>query len=315
MRSNWVSAITVFAAIGSGSAGAQDYPSDSVTVIVPYAAGGGTDTGARLLVPELEKVLGQSFVVQNIPGAGGTVGATELARKNPDGYTLGYLPVGTTTTQPHLRKVAYDADSWAPVCLTIQDPMAVAVAPDSRFERLDDIINAATSGETVTTGGPAPGSLPHIAHAALANAYDVEFKYVPFDGGASTGKAVLGGQVDVFSDPIGSTYNYGLKPLVVLDAERHPLFPDVPTIDEEGGDPLRYSIWFGLFAVAGTPPEIVEALSNACEEATSTESYQTAVVEAKRTPRYMNSAEFTEFFRDQYSDNAELLSVLGLSQN
>lgn len=315
MKWDLIPMLAVATAIAATGAMADDYPSQNVDVIVPYAAGGGTDTGARLLVPALEKVLGQRFLIQNLPGAGGTVGATEFARKSPDGYTLGYLPVGTTTTQPHLRKLAYDADSWAPVCLTIQDPMAVAVAPDSRFESLDDIIAAAEAGESVTTGGPSPGSLPHIAQAAVANAYDVEFKYVPFDGGASTGKAILGGQVDIIADPIGSTVNYGLKPLVVLDAERHPLFPDVPTIDEIGGDPLRYSIWFGLFAVAGTPPEIVQKLSDACGEATSTEEYRQSVTEANRTPRFMASPEFTEFFHAQYDGNAELLSVLGLSSN
>lgn len=298
--------------LGAGAALA-DYPEKTIEVVVPYAAGGGTDTGARLLLPELEKVLGQSMIIKNIPGAGGTVGATQFSRMKGDGYSLGFLPVGTTTTQPHLRKLTYDDNSFEPVCLTIQDPMAVAIDPDSSIQSIDELI-AKAKDQTLSAGGPPPGSLPHIAQAAVANAYGVQFKYVPHEGGPAASKSILGGKLDILVDPIGSAINYGLRPLVLLDGKRHASVPDLPTIDEMGGPPLRYSIWFGLFAPAGTPAEIVKQLSDACKAATTTDAYVAAVANAKRTPRFLPHDEFKTFFKQQYQANAELMSVIGLKK-
>ena len=290
-----------------------EYPEKPIDVLVPFGGGSGPDASFRMLQPDLEEILGQPMVVRNVGGAGGTVGAAQFAGHAKDGYKLGFMPVGTTTTQPHLRKVPYSDKSFAPICMTIQDPMAVGVSPDSGLNSLGDLINKAKSG-TVTSGGPPPGSLPHIGQAALAAAYGVNFKYVPHKGGHGAAKSILGGKVDVLVDPLGSTLNYGLKPLAVLNGERLPAAPDVPTIDELGGKPLRYSIWFGLFAPAGTPEQILDKLGQACEAATKTERYKRTVKKSGRTPRFMNRAEFTAFFAQQYKDNAALLEVVGLKK-
>ncbi len=186
-----------------------EYPEKPIDVLVPFGGGSGPDASFRMLQPDLDKILGQPVVVRNVGGAGGTVGAAQFARHVKDGYKLGFMPVGTTTTQPQLRKLPYSDKSFAPICMTIQDPMAVGVAPDSGLNSLADLINKAKSG-TVTSGGPPPGSLPHIAQAALAAAYGVKFKYVPHKGGHGTAKSILGGKVDVLVDPLGSTLNYGL---------------------------------------------------------------------------------------------------------
>ena len=304
----------VVLAIGlSAGAAIAEYPERSIDVLVPFNAGSGPDSSFRMLQPELEELLGQPMVVRNVGGAGGTVGASQFATQDADGYHLAFMPVGTTTTQPHLRQVSYDDTSFAPICMTIQDPMGVSVAPDAGIATMDDLV-AKAQGGGVTSGGPPPGSLPHIGQAAVAAAYGVEFKYVPHEGGSGAAKSILGGQVDVLVDPVGSILNYGLKPLVVLNGTRLDAAPDVPTIDEIGGKPLRYSIWFGLFAPAGTPEDVLNKLDAACKQGTTTERYNDTVKNSGRTPRFMDRAEFSEFFVQQYQDNAELLTAVGLKK-
>lgn len=300
-------------AFGVSGTSAQDYPTKSLTMIVPFAAGGGTDTVARIAVPELEETLGQTIVVKNVAGAGGTVGATELAGSKNDGYTIGFMPIGTMTTQPHLRSVAYNADSWSPICRLVKDPMSVLVAPDSEITSFEELIAASSDGNQLKSAGPPPGSLPHIGQAALADAYGLDFKYVPHEGGGAVAKSLLGGQVDVFVDLAGNAEKFGLVNLAMLGAERHPQFPDLPTTQELVDGPiLDYSIWFGMFAPAGTPDDVMTALSGACGEMAESESYLQAMTDAKRAVAYMGSEEFAGFFREQYENNGSLLAAIGM---
>ena len=140
----------------------------------------------------------------------------------------------------------------------------------------------------------------------------MNFKYVLHESGSAAAKSILGGQVDVLVDPIGSILNYGLKPLVVLNGTRLDSVPDVPTIDEVGGAPLCNSIWFGLFAPVGSSKEIPTRLDEACQQGTATERYAATVKNLGRTPRFMDRAEFSAFFTWQLQDNAALLTAVGL---
>ena len=297
------------------AASGQGYPEHSITMVVPFAAGGGTDTVARLAVPGLEAELGETIVVQNIAGAGGTIGATELAASDPDGYTIGFMPIGTMTTQPHLRDVAYGAESWEPICRLVDDPMSVLVAPDSGYETLDDLIAAASNGGQLRSAGPPPGSLPHIGQAALANAYGLDLRYVPHEGGSAVARSLLGGQVDVFVDLAGNATKFGLVNLALLGGdERHPQFPDLPTTMELGGHELNYSIWFGMFAPAGTPDAVMEVLAGACERLSSSPEYLETMEEADRWVAYLGREDFNAFFQQQFANNGSLLQAIGMSQ-
>ncbi len=301
--------------LSASPAATQEYPTKALTMIVPFAAGGGTDTVARIAVPELEATLGQKIVVKNVAGAGGTVGASELAASSNDGYTIGFMPIGTMTTQPHLRSVPYDADSWSPICRLVKDPMSVLVAPDSAITSFEQLIAASSNGNQLKSAGPPPGSLPHIGQAALANAYGLDLKYVPHEGGAAVAKSILGGQVDVFVDLAGNAEKFGLVNLAMLGADRHPQFPDLPTTQElVDGPVLDYSIWFGMFAPAGTSDEVMMALSQACGDMAAKDSYLAAMSDAKRSVAYMGSEEFTAFFREQYENNGSLLAAIGMKK-
>lgn len=297
-------------AVAAGPALA-DFPEKDITLIVPYGAGGGTDTAARLIQPHLEEILDTSLIVTNMPGAGGTVGATNFASSRTDGYTLAFLPAGTTVLQPHLRRLDYDDESFTPICMTIQDPVALMVGPDSPYDSVDALI-AAAKETTLTAAGAAPGSFSHIGQLLLGRAHDVKFRYVPHDGGAAAARSVLGGQVDLVTDNANLVQKFGLKPLALMAETSGEGVADMPTMGDLGGDAIDLSIWYGLFAPAGTPDEVVERLSAACEEATSRDTYKQSVRDAGSVASYKNAADFDTFFHDEYRKNADLFEEIGL---
>ena len=290
-----------------------EYPDKDIKLIVPYGAGGGTDTAARLIQPHLEKVLGVNLIITNMPGAAGTIGATKFAQSKADGYTLAFIPAGTAVYQPNLRKVGYGEDSFTPVCLTIEEPISVSVGPESPIGSFKALI-AEAKKRTLLAGNGGPGTVPHVGAVLLEQAYDLKFKHVPLENSAKTSRGVLGGQVDFAADMIGMHMKFGLKPLVLFADKRSAKVPDVPTIDEVGGPPLRLSIWFGLFAPAGTPKAIVDKLSASCEQATGVGAYGESVSKANLTAQFKDSAAFNDFYRQEFSRFAALFKKMGIQR-
>lgn len=290
-----------------------EFPEKDIKLIVPYGAGGGTDTAARLIQPHMEKILGANLIITNMPGAGGTVGATKFAQSKADGYTLAFIPAGTAVYQPNLRKVQYDDNSFVPICLTIEEPISVSVGPESSLDSFDALI-AEGKKRTLLSGNGGPGTVPHVGAVLLEQGYGLKFKHVPLENSAKTSRGVLGGQVDFAADMIGMHMKFGLKPLVLFADKRSAKTPDVPTIDEVGGPPLRLSIWFGLFAPAGTPQPIVDKLSNSCAEATSVPAYGESVTKANLTPQFKDSAAFTAFFKQEFERFAALFKEMGIKK-
>ena len=302
------------AVLCAATAALAEYPEKQINLIVPFEPGGGTDITARMVQPGLEKVLGQKLVIRNLEGAGGTVGATQLSKMAPDGYSIGYMPIGTMTTQPHIRKTSYNADSWEPICMVLSDAVSVLVNPEkSGIASMDDLQAAASGGNRIISAGPPPGSLPHIGQAALAKAYDLNFKYVPYQGGGPTAKALTAGDVQVFINTPNFAKRFEFTPLALLAPERHPDFPDLPTTAELGGPEMDISIWFGLFAPAGTDPAIVQKLSDSCGEVVQSDEFQELASSRGNSAKYMASSEFEAFFRAEFEANAGLLSDAGLN--
>jgi tripartite-type tricarboxylate transporter receptor subunit TctC len=297
----------------AGDAGAE-YPERPVTMVVVFPAGGTTDLIARTLQPAFAEALGTEVVIKNTGGGGGTIGTAETASAEPDGYTIGIAPIGPTTTQPHLRDLPYDTLSdLQPICRIYNSPVVLAAAKDGGFETLDDVIAEAEAG-TVIYGSPAPGSIPHVVMVALEQDAGIEMKHIPFEGTAAGMKALLGGVVNIYGDVANFVPQYDLHPIAVYNEERLPEFPDVPTMAELGHD-LSYSIWGGIFAPAETPPEVVEKLSAACEEAVQAESTIEGMANQQTPIAYMNAKEFTAFVRDEHEKNAEVLEAAGLKKN
>lgn len=289
---------------------AADYPSKPIEVIIPYGAGGNTDTSGRIFINAMRKALDADVVPLNVTGAGGTIGMAQMSHAKPDGYTLGFSPIAPVTVQPHLRKLPYGKDSFEPICLVADNPTAITVAPDSKLNSIDDLIAASKSGKVVAVGG-APGSIPHIVQSAVANAYGTKFTYLPAGGGGKAAKSILGGEATFSSDTSAMVEVHGLKGLAVLADERLKDLPDIPTMKELGKD-LSISIWFGAFAPKGTPEATLGKLSEACGKAIQDPGFLEGMKKAHYLVRYLPRDEFKKYYEEQFDDNKKLLELIGV---
>ncbi len=287
-----------------------EYPERTIQMMIPFGAGGGTDVPGRFFAAEMEKILGQNIVVSNVSGAGGTVGATQLSKAKPDGYSLGFMPVGTTTTQPHLKKTSYNDGSWVPICMVSQGPFYLVVHKDSPMKSLDDYVNRAKSGD-LKFAGAGPGSMAHVSQLTLDKKLGITTRYIPTKGGGAIATEIDGKRADAttwFSD---FDTKFGWRALAILNDQRSAEHPDVPTLKELGFD-VNVSVWFGFFAPAGTPDDVVGKLSSACGQAVATASFKENMTKAKRAVVYKPTSEFGPFFREAFKLNGELLREAGL---
>ncbi len=256
--------VTLAASPASSPAWAQA----PITLVVNFVAGGPSDLMGRLLAPELSAAMGTQVVIKNSAGAAGGIGAAEVARARPDGTTLLLSPLGAMTIQPHFRSdLPYRPADFAPICQVADTPVVVMSAPGSPIRSLADAVSRAREADGgfnfASTG---PGSLPHIATVALARSAGVRMTHIPYRGNAEAVTALLRGDVSIFADQPGTLRANNLQALALLAERRTPEFPDTPTAREQGLD-LIYSIWSGIFAPTGTPPEFLARMEAACERA------------------------------------------------
>lgn len=295
----------------SGSAQAE-YPEKPIEVIIPFGPGSNADTSGRLLLNALSNAMGGANLVPiNVAGAGGTVGAAQASGAANDGYGIIYAPIATMTIQPHLRNVPYDNTKFEGVCMVMSNPVGMQVHPDSPHNSVDDVIAAANAGEQVVAVGPAPGSMPHITQAAIANAYGAEFIYLPAGGGGKAAAAVMSGEATFAADQYAMESVHGVKTLAIAAEERMDGLPDVPTFKELGKD-VVVQIWLGLFAPAGTPDDVLETLSDACGKASEDDEYRQAMASSNYNVRYMPRADFHDYYQSQFTDNKAMLNVIGV---
>ena len=253
------------------SARAQDaaagYPDKPVTIIVPFAAGGNTDAFARLVGQELDIALGQRFVVDNKAGAGGNLGVGQLARSEPDGYTLGMGTVSTHAINPTLYKnLPYDPDTaFAPISLFVTLPNVLAVNPKIEANTVPELIELVKAKpDTYTFASSGVGTSIHLAGEMLMARTGIKMNHVPYKSSGQVMTDVVAGHVDMAFDNIPTVAQQAkagnVRALAVTSLERAPLMPDVPPMaDYLPG--FEATSWHGLFAPAGTPPEIVDKIS------------------------------------------------------
>jgi tripartite-type tricarboxylate transporter receptor subunit TctC len=268
-------------ALGPAAHAQGDYPSKPVTLVVPFPPGGSTDTLARSIAEAIDGPLGQPVVVENRPGAGGTVGAHAFARSDPDGHTLLMGVTGSNAISGVLRSdLPYDPGTdFAPVTLVVSAPLAVVVNAESDIRTLQDLIDRARADpDTVTYGTPGVGTSMHMAGELFALEAGARLVHVPYQGSAPALQDLLGGQIDMmFGDVLVTSEHIrsgALRPLAVTSAARHPLLPDVPTVDEAALEGFLAISWQGVFAPAGTPGPILERLHGLISDALATEALQ-----------------------------------------
>ncbi len=295
---------------------ADDFPNKPVTIIVPFSAGGGTDITTRTLAGPMAEALGVQIVVKNTAGAGGTIGAAETARARNDGYTIGMMPVGPMTTQPHLRKLPYGPDSFDYICQAYSAPSSLVVRKDSPFNSLKDVQEFAKAHPgKLNYGVQAVGSIPHLAGLALADALGIEFTYIPYKGSAPTFKAMLDGSVDMFVAHISflTKNSDQVKSIAMLTSERASTAPDLPTSGDQGV-PLNFPIWGGIVAPKGLPEHARAALESACEAGMKSAAFGERMAQLRMPVAFLNGADFEAFVRSEFAKNDILLTKAGLKK-
>ena len=265
---------TGLSALAPSTAAAQNFPNKPVTIIVPFSAGGTTDILARIVGQYLGNKFGESVVVENRDGAGGNIGTQTAARAKPDGYTLLMGTVGTHAINPALySKLNFDhIKDFQPLTRVAMVPNLLVVNPDRPYRSVQELIDYAKAhpGE-VTFASSGNGSSIHLSGELFSLMAGVDMLHVPYRGSAPAVTDLLGGTVDIMFDNMPSAIQHvrsnTLVPLAVTPATRSPELPDVPTIAEAGVEGYEATSWFGLFAPAGTPADVVETLHSAIEEA------------------------------------------------
>lgn len=294
---------------------ASAFPDRPVTMVVPFSAGGGTDITARTLAGPMAEALGSELLVKNTDGAGGTIGTAEVAAARADGYTIGIMPVGPMTTQPHLRKLPYSPESFDYICLAYSAPSSIVVRSDSPFNNLADMIDYAKANPgKLNFGVQAIGSIPHVAGLGLVDATGIDMAFIPFKGSAPTFKAMLDGSVDMFVAHISFlTQNADqVKSIAMLSDEPVSTAPDLETAKQQG-IPLNFPIWGGLVAPKGIPAEARDALESACKEGMNAQAFGDRMAELRMPVSFMTGSEFKAFVEAEFERNAKLLANAGLS--
>lgn len=266
-----LAAILCLSGLGVGvtnPARADAYPSRTVRIVVPFAPGGGSDVVARIVAQKLTDKLGQSVVVENRPGAGGTVGAGQVAHSTPDGYTLLLGSSSEIAQYPAISaKVSYKPETdFAPVALLATVPLVLTVNPDLPIKSLGDLLDyARREPGKLNYGSAGPGSATHLGMAMLNAMTSTQMTHVPYRGSAPVVTDLLAGRLQAAMPTLSAVLPYAegekLRLLAVSTGRRSPALPSVPTLKEAGLTDYETGLWTGLLAPAGTPPAVIERLN------------------------------------------------------
>ncbi|MBW8285288.1 MAG: tripartite tricarboxylate transporter substrate binding protein BugD [Rhizobium sp.] len=276
--------------LSSAVAFAAGYPERTITMVVPFAAGGPTDTVARLVAESMSKDLGQQIVVENVGGAGGTLGAGRVAAAEPDGYTVLLHHIGMATSATLYRKLAYDTlNAYEYVGLVTDVPMTIVARKDLEPTDLKGLIDYMKANkDTVTVANAGIGAASHLCGMLLMSAIDTPLVTVPYKGTGPAMTDLLGGQVDIMCDQTTNTTKQiqggTIKAYAVTSPARLDVLKDVPTAVEGGLADFQVGIWHGVYAPKGTPSEAVERLSKALQVALKDENVVARFAELGTAP-------------------------------
>lgn len=301
----------------AGVTQAADYPKNTIHLVVPYSAGGGTDLMARLLSKELSELLDTSVVVDNRPGASGNIGTNAVARARPDGYTLLFTSSGHVINPSIFKELPFDPlNDFAAVAQIAQGPSVLVVNAQSEYESLSDLLQARDSKEELTFGSAGIGQPTHLAAESFASTTGLPVLHVPYSGSADAEVGLATGQVDFLIDSIPAAQPFinaqKTRALAVTSNSRFPTLPDVPTVSEEGVDDFAFTTWWGILAPAGTPSEHVEKLSQAIEKAMESTEIERRFIEMGAEPRVKSSVSFGEYVEQELSSYETLITDLNI---
>jgi tripartite-type tricarboxylate transporter receptor subunit TctC len=246
---------------------AQGYPARLVKIVVPFPPGGSTDLLARRIAEKFQQSMGQPFIVENRPGAGGVVGSEMVAKSPADGYTLLVGVTGSHSISPSLNPaVSYDPlKSFEPISVIVSGPLVLVVNPDLPARDVKSLVALAKSGRALNYGTPGNGTSMHLATEMFNAAAGIQLTHVPYKGSANAMTDLIGGQIQVMVNDMVVTLPQiragKVRALAVTSSRRHPLLPDVPTVAESGYPGFEALSWQGMFAPAGTPRDVLAKLN------------------------------------------------------
>jgi tripartite-type tricarboxylate transporter receptor subunit TctC len=305
------------AVVFSATCAAQSWPSKPVRVIVNVAPGGVADVTARVLGARMGETLGQQFLVENKPGGDGYIGFADIARADADGHTLIYAPGSTVMIAPHLvnRPDLDPLKALAPVAATGRVSLYVLVHPERPFKNLSEFLGYARGNPgKLNYGSPGNGTSPHIATEVFAREAQVKLNHVPYKGAGPALKDLLGGQIDFVFDPgvgLAPTKAGRLRMIAVAGPSRHPDFPDVPTLEENGIKGVDGGPHFGFYAPRGTPKDIISRtnaeIRKAMQDPTVSARFKALAVDVAEP---MTPEQFAAYVRAEHARYGKLIPEL-----
>jgi tripartite-type tricarboxylate transporter receptor subunit TctC len=304
----------------AGSAGADDFPNRPVTMINPFPPGGQADLTGRPLVASLERILKQPVVLVNKPGASGAVGMQSAAVAKPDGYTI-LITVPAISTIPEVDKLfertpAYSRDQLVPLALINADPTIIVANSEQPWKTVKDLLDDAKRrpNEIIFSSSGIYGASHVPMEMLLQAAGGLKMRHLPTAGGGPAMTAVLGNHAQVWCSPPGVASPHiksgKVRPLAVTGAQRHPHFPDVPTLKELGYD-VEYYLWIGLFAPKGTPAPAMKSLREAVRQAVDDPPFKSAMEKIQTPIAYKDADEFRTWLDVDAARLAKVIQRIG----
>ena len=296
---------------------ARNFPEKPIKLVIAFPAGGPTDVTMRQLAENAGKQLGQPIIIENKPGAGGTLPAQALQTVQPDGYTLAQMPLGVFRL-PYTTKINWDPVKDISYVINVTGyAFGIVVPADSPLKNWQDFVAYAKANPgKLTYGSTGTMTSPHLTTELIAQKAGIELQHVPYKGSADLMLATISGQLMAAADSTGFAQQVAAGKLRVLNTwgeKRLDKFPDAPTLKELGYDMVQNSP-FGIGAPRGTPPEVVAKIHDAFKKAMEEPSYVAALAKYDMLPNYTSSADYTRFAQDTFGREKALIEKLGLAK-
>lgn len=294
-----------------------NFPTKPINLIVPYAAGGSSDLSARPFADELSRILKQPVVVINKAGAGGGIGAAEVARDKGDGYNVLNASIGNVTIVPYTSAVGYDYKSFKSVAQLTDIPLALSVRADSQIKTLADYIAYAKANPgKIRYGSPGAGNIQHVTFAGWTKSIGIELTHMAYAGANPAIAALLGGHVEStftgVTEAIPQEKSGAIRILAITGPARIKLV-DAPTFKEQGYD-LQATLWYGILVPASTPDEVVNILAEAAKKAYDSDKVQDTWNKLYLIPSYLGPKELDKKIANQSAENEKILKEIGLAK-
>ncbi|MBH1962691.1 MAG: tripartite tricarboxylate transporter substrate binding protein [Comamonadaceae bacterium] len=313
-----LAAVLIMAPVAAAAQAQTKFPDKTIRMVVPFAAGGGVDSAARLLAIQLQTQLGVAVIVDNRSGANGILGGKSVETAAADGYTLLFSAATHVLAQQVMAKAPYDPQvDFTPIAKVAEAPLMLVLSPQSTQTKLSEVLaHSKKEGDRWTAAIPAAGAPAHLATLMLAKAADAKFTYVTYKGTQPAVVDVAGGHVQMLLDSMVALQPLAkagrVKPIFVTSAKRVPLAPDVPTAAESGYPGLTYASWYGVWAPKGLPPERVKQLNAAITLAVAEQTKHGAWAQLGLEPVPANDPEqFKQFIAGYVRQSADLLKSAG----